>query len=351
MAKKRLLIIEDDIDVQEMLTVYFESQDYEVLHASEGAEGIALSRSKFPNLILLDVMLPDMDGFDVCRALRTTTLTKYIPITFLTQRDARADKVAGLELGADDYVTKPFDVEELRLRVQSSIRRATRDHLHEPRTGLPTGPMIRAELARLSGQPGWHFLDVEIQGFKGLREAYSFMATDAALELAVQVLTEVVGQMGTPDDFVGTPEEARFVIFTHAGDVGALTTALSDRYVERAKSLYNFMDAERGYVLVNEGTPDERHEPLVRLEVRPLAGTEPEASTTEVKPPETVAPPPVITPPSPAAPAPAPSGEAPVNVQVPPGSPGETVPPPTPAPPGTPGTGQDHGGEQGPSPA
>uniref|UniRef100_UPI002C1AF2BA response regulator transcription factor n=1 Tax=Aggregatilinea sp. TaxID=2806333 RepID=UPI002C1AF2BA len=293
MAKKRLLIIEDDIDVQEMLTVYFESQDYEVIHASEGAEGIALSRSKFPNLILLDVMLPDMDGFDVCRVLRTTTLTKYIPITFLTQRDARADKVAGLELGADDYVTKPFDMEELRLRVQSSIRRATRDHLHEPRTGLPTGPMIRAELSRLSGQPGWHFLDAEIEGFKALREAYSFMATDAALELAVQIITEVVGQMGTPDDFVGTPEEARFVLFTHAADVDEFTSTLRTRFAERSKTLYNFMDAERGYVLLNEGTPEERREPLVSLEVRPLAGTvavpaAPAATDDPVTAPETV---------------------------------------------------------------
>ncbi|WP_162909187.1 response regulator [Aggregatilinea lenta] len=309
MGKKRLLIIEDDIDVQEMLTVYFEGQDYEVLHASEGAEGIAISRSKFPNLILLDVMLPDMDGFDVCRALRTTTLTKYIPITFLTQRDARADKVAGLELGADDYVTKPFDMEELRLRVQSSIRRATRDHLHEPRTGLPTGPMIRAELTRLSGQAGWHFLDAEIENFKELREAYSFMAADAALELAVQVITEVVSQMGTPDDFVGTPEEARFVVFTHTADADTFTAALRERFSERAKSLYNFMDAERGYVVLNAGTPDERHESLVRLEVRPLAGTvavpavtaaadDPVTAPETVAPPPTIAPPPVMQPPA-----------------------------------------------------
>lgn len=281
MAKKRLLIIEDDVDVQEMLAVYFESLGYEVLLATEGAEGIALARSKFPNLILLDVMLPDMDGFDTCKALRTSTLTKYIPITFLTQRDARADKVAGLELGADDYVTKPFDMEELRLRVQGSIRRATRDHLHEPRTGLPTGPMIRAELTRRAGQDGWHFLDVTIEGFKALREAYSFMASDAALELAVQVLAEVVSEMGTPDDFVGTPEEARFVVFTQAKDVDALSRALKDRFAERAKSLYNFMDAERGYILVNPGGPDERREALMALDVRPLNTASPEPALDE----------------------------------------------------------------------
>jgi CheY-like chemotaxis protein len=268
MTQKRLLIIEDDVDVSEMLTVYFTSQGYEVFHAEEGAEGIALSRSKFPNLVLLDVMLPDMDGFDVCRALRTTTLTKYIPITFLTQRDARADKVAGLELGADDYVTKPFDIEELRLRVQGSIRRATRDHLHEARTGLPSGPMIQSELEQLNGKTGWHALDIVVHGFSTFREVYGFIAADEALGLAVQVMTEVVHQLGTANDFIGTPEEAHFVIFTHAADLDACVRALGERFSERVKALYNFTDAECGYVVVNPGQPGERHEPFMSLKIQ-----------------------------------------------------------------------------------
>jgi CheY-like chemotaxis protein len=270
MPKKRLLIIEDDVDVSEMLTAYFSSQDYEVFHAEEGAEGIALGRSKLPNLILLDVMLPDMDGFDVCRALRTTTLTKYIPITFLTQRDARADKVAGLELGADDYVTKPFDIEELRLRIQGSIRRATRDHLHEPRTGLPSGPMIRSELSRLVGKNDWHYLEVTISGFSAFREVYGFLAADEALGVTAHVLTQVVTQHGTQNDFLGTPEEARFVIFTHTPDLENFTQALSMQFTERTKPLYNFEDAERGHLLINPGADDERQEPLMALNVNKL---------------------------------------------------------------------------------
>ena len=268
MTQKRLLIIEDDVDVSEMLTAYFESQGYEVFHAEEGADGIALSRSKFPNLILLDVMLPDMDGFDVCRALRTTTLTKYIPITFLTQRDARADKIAGLELGADDYVTKPFDIDELRLRIQGSIRRATRDHLHEARTGLPSGPLIEAELHSLAGKAGWHYLDITLGGFSVFREVYSFIAADEALGLAVQVMTEAVHQLGTPNDFIGTPEEAHFVIFTHTAEIDPFIKTLIDRFGERVKTLYNFADAERGYVMINPNTPDERRDPLMSLKVR-----------------------------------------------------------------------------------
>jgi capsular exopolysaccharide synthesis family protein len=156
LVKNRLLIIEDDVDTQQMLTTYFETQGYEVFYAHAGADGIALTRAKLPNLVLLDVMLPDMDGFDVCRELRSATVTRSIPITFLTARGSRADKLAGLELGADDYVTKPFDVEELRLRVQRSIVRASRDHLYEPRTGLPSGPVIEGVSATYPGHvPSW----------------------------------------------------------------------------------------------------------------------------------------------------------------------------------------------------
>ena len=268
MARKRLLIIEDDVDVSEMLDTFFESQGYEVFHAHEGAEGIALSRAKFPDLILLDVMLPDMDGFDVCKVLRTTILTKYIPITFLTQRDSRADKVAGLELGADDYVVKPFDIEELRLRVQGSIRRASRDHLRESRTGLPSGPLIDAELKYLSGRTGWYYLDIDLGGFSTFREAYGFLAADEALALAAQVLTELVAELGTHDDFIGTPEEARFVIFTHTANSQCFIDTLAARFSERVKTIYNFGDAERGYILVKPGTGPERHEPLMSLRTR-----------------------------------------------------------------------------------
>ena len=270
MAKKRLLIIEDDVDVSEMLTTYFLSQDYEVFHAEEGADGIALSRAKFPNLILLDVMLPDMDGFDVCRVLRTTTLTKYIPITFLTQRDGRADKVAGLELGADDYITKPFDIDELRLRVQRQIERACRDHLHELRTGLPSGPLIESELNRLYGVGDWHYLDLQLVGLSTFREIYSFIAADASLGLVARVLTDVVSEHGTPDDFIGTPEEGRFVIFTHTKNAPSFIEALTKHFSERIKSIYNFADAERGHLVLNPGTPDERIEPLMSLDVNQI---------------------------------------------------------------------------------
>ena len=143
MSRKRLLVIEDDPDVAEMLLLYFGAYQYEIIHADSGRAGIEMARARFPHLILLDGMLPDMDGFQVCEAIRQTSFTRYIPILFLTQRDARANKVKGLALGADDYITKPFDIDELRLRIQAAINRATRESLHETRSGLPMGRLDR----------------------------------------------------------------------------------------------------------------------------------------------------------------------------------------------------------------
>jgi len=266
-AKKRLLVIEDDADVAEMLTVYFSGQGYDVLHAMTGTDGIAFARSKFPNLILLDVMLPDMDGFEVCRTLRQTTLTKYVPITFLTGRDNRSDKVAGLELGADDYVTKPFDIEELRLRVQSSLRRSTRELLHDPRTGLPAESLVEDMRHEIADQPGWTALDIRLTGLVDFRDQYSFLAADEALAFAAQSIIGAAHQVGTPADFVGTTGENRFIWFTRAAAPEDAAQILSHEFDTNVKRLYNFADSERGYLLIQQWDNTQRQAPLMRLVV------------------------------------------------------------------------------------
>src|SRR5688572_12361384 len=107
MSKGRILVVEDDFDISNMLRIYFTGQGFEVTVAPRGGDALAITRQSLPHLIVLDIMLPDMDGYAVCKELRTTTRTSHIPIIFLTQRDERSDKIAGLELGADDYITKP----------------------------------------------------------------------------------------------------------------------------------------------------------------------------------------------------------------------------------------------------
>lgn len=268
MAKKRILAIEDDMDVAELLIMYFDSQGYEVFHADTGNLGVSLARAKLPNLILLDIMLPDMEGFEVCEALRATNLTKYIPIIFLTQRNARSDKISGLQIGADDYITKPFDVEELRVRVQSSIARATRDHIHEPVTGLPTGPMIEDEYQNFLKQgTNWHRLDIKVTGFNGFKDSYGFLTANDALNLAAKVLSQGLSAHGDPNDFIGTVEDAHFVVLTSTPNLEKYKEAVSNDFSERAKTLYRFTDVEKGFIATDENNVTEKREPLMHFNI------------------------------------------------------------------------------------
>lgn len=266
MNKKRILAVEDDMDVAELLLMFFQGQGYEVYHAETGAEGIAIARSKLPNLIMLDIMLPDMDGFDICREVRSTNLTKYIPTIFLTQKNTRADRVSGLELGADDYITKPFDIEELRVRVEKSIHRATRDHLHEEITGLPTGPLIEEQFAVFMNGGGWHRLDVHIVGFDAFHDAYGFLTANDALNLAAKVLTDSVVAQGTDNDFIAIVDRGDFIIFTYSKQAKQLAQEAAKQFQERVEALYRFSDVEQGYLLLDQGTSQEKKIPLMRFE-------------------------------------------------------------------------------------
>ena len=119
--KKRVLIVEDEKNIVDIIRFNLSREGYDVLEAYDGEAGLALARAEKPDLILLDVMLPKMIGFDVCRALREEG--DNVPVIILTAREEEEDKVLGLEIGADDYITKPFSMRELIARVRANIRR------------------------------------------------------------------------------------------------------------------------------------------------------------------------------------------------------------------------------------
>ena len=151
--------------------------------APRGSDALVKTRQNLPHLIVLDIMLPDIDGYEVCRTLRTNTRTSHIPVIFLTQKDERSDKLQGLELGADDYITKPFDIEELKLRVQNAIARAERESLTDPRSGLPSGRLIEEQLRRIIRIDNWALMDIRINYFGPFKEAYGFVAGDDVLKI------------------------------------------------------------------------------------------------------------------------------------------------------------------------
>ncbi len=265
MPTKRLLVIEDDFDVAEMLLMYFTSFQYEVHHADSGLMGVEMARTKYPHLILLDVMMPDIDGYETCRRLRNMTLKKYIPIIFLTQRDERANKVKGLELGADDYITKPFDVDELRLRVQGAIRRATRESLHESRTGLPTCPMVEEESQRRRfADRHYASLQFALDGFKTYCDVYGFLAGNEVFGFAARAIQQVISECGSTDDFVGVLDD-HFIVLTDSSKATQIESLVTATFADGVRAFYSYADVERGGLVVSTTNGEEQLSPLMGL--------------------------------------------------------------------------------------
>ena len=268
MNNGQILVVEDDFDISNMLRIYFSGQQYEVQIAPRGSDALQMTRKQLPNLIILDIMLPDMNGYDVCRELRTTTRTSHIPIIFLTQKDERSDKIAGLELGADDYITKPFDIEELKLRVKNAIDSSKRSQNLHPVSGLPTGRLIEDHLRDLMhGDQQWTYIDMKINHFDDFQEVYRFVAGDEVMRFMALMIGEIVDELGTSDDYVGHPGSDNFVIITHAPNIEPIKARLADRFNEEVKQHYSFIDRERGYILVPDSQSGERQEPLMTLAI------------------------------------------------------------------------------------
>ena len=120
--KKQILVVEDNVELAEMLQAYFLGEGYQVRIAGRGADAFTMVEQFLPDIITLDINLPDIDGYELCRRLRQIRPARHIPVIFLTEKRERADKLEGLELGAVDYITKPFDVLELGLRVRNWLR-------------------------------------------------------------------------------------------------------------------------------------------------------------------------------------------------------------------------------------
>ena len=267
MAKARLLIVEDDTDISNMLRIYFTGQNYEVDTALRGSDALEKTRQNLPHLIVLDIMLPDIDGFEVCRVLRTNTRTSHVPIIFLTQKDERSDKLQGLELGADDYITKPFDIEELKLRVQRAIERAEQQSLTDPRSGLPSGRLIEEQLRRIIRLNDWSFIDVRILHFEAFKDVYGFVASDDVLRFAAMLLGEVVDELGTLNDFIGHAGGDNFIIITSEQVASQIRARIKERFDDEVLAHYSFMDREQGYVLTIAEDGQERKSPLMTLAI------------------------------------------------------------------------------------
>ncbi|MGF1505759.1 MAG: response regulator [Chloroflexi bacterium] len=266
MSQGRILVVDDEHDIANMLKIYFTGQGYDVDTAARGKDALTKVQQQMPQLIVLDIMLPDMDGYTLCKRLRTNTRTRHIPVIFLTQRDERSDRIAGLELGADDYITKPFDIEELRLRIANSIRASERMGLTDPRSGLPSGRLIEDALRDMIRRDKWSYFDMRINHFDPFRDKYGFVAGDEVLRFTALLIGEIVDAKGSPEDFIGHAGGDNFVLITSPEKAGAIRETIQARFDQEVQGNYSFMDRERNAMVIDDGD-DEKEVPLMTVAV------------------------------------------------------------------------------------
>jgi DNA-binding response OmpR family regulator len=244
-VKSKILVVEDDLDVAEMLNAYFRVQGYEVFTVNWGEDGVRACQTINPDLVVLDIRLPDIDGYEVARRLRTDRRTQDVPIIFLTEKRDRADRLHGLELGADDYITKPFDVQELRLRVRNALRRATQGSLNNPVSGLPDGALVDEKLSELLLQGKSSIFLVSIVNLDVFRDAYGFVASDDVLRAISLMIHNAMREVGDSDDFVGHLTPTDFVLVVFPGKLAALQERVRTRLEQSLDYFYPIKDRDQ----------------------------------------------------------------------------------------------------------
>ncbi|GAB4456321.1 MAG: response regulator [Anaerolineales bacterium] len=251
-AKHKILIVEDDPDVAEMLNAYFRVQGYEVFTVNWGEDGVRAGQSVSPDIIILDIRLPDIDGFEVARRLRSDRRTREIPIIFLTEKRERVDRLQGFEVGADDYITKPFDVQELRLRVRNALKRVSQGSLTNPVSGLPEGPLVDERLSEAIHKSGWALLHISINHLDAFREAYGFVASDDVLRAISLMIHNTIKETSTSDDFLGHLSPTDFIVVMPPDAMTAFRAKIRSRLEQSLDYFYPIKDREKASRLPNK---------------------------------------------------------------------------------------------------
>ena len=256
-----ILIVEDEEDIAQLLAMNLTAEGFETHITMRGDDALDHAVRLRPDLVLLDLMLPGVDGVDVCRQLRKDPRTASTSIIILTARSLAGDHILGLEAGADDYVDKPFDLDELMARVHRSMRRSRQLRHTSPLTGLPGNFEIESRLDQMiaSGEQ-FALLHVDLDGFKAYNDHYGFVRGDRAITLTCRVIEEAVSGVCGPGAFIGHIGGDDFVVVCEAESAEELSERIVHGFDKLVPELYDPADREAGYIeLVDRAGTLRRH--------------------------------------------------------------------------------------------
>jgi len=262
----RILVVDDDPEIREFVKTHLESEGFEIEVAASGPEALEFATERPPALVLLDVMMPGMDGLTTLRHLRNDVPTANIPVVMLTAKPQAAERVKGLDLGADDYLTKPFEVDELVARVRSVIRRAQHMRDLSPLTGLPGNFRISTELEQRvrDGRP-FAVVYADLDNFKAFNDTYGFMRGDAVIKFTADTLVNIASETVGDGVFVGHVGGDDFVIVFDPEHIEPFCQAVIKHFDDGILEFYDIADALQGHIEVVDRVGEKQAFPIASL--------------------------------------------------------------------------------------
>jgi diguanylate cyclase (GGDEF)-like protein len=263
-----VIVVDDDIDVARFIEVNLRLEGFDVVVAHDGQEALEAISDRVPDLALLDVMMPRIDGVELCRRLRSDPLTASLPVIMLTAKSLSADKVVGLTAGADDYIIKPFDTLELIARVQSTLRRNADMRAVSPLTGLPGNHRINEEIAaRAAGEQHFAVCHLDLDNFKAFNDRYGWLRGDDVITLLASAMKAAAGEVGLPAPFIGHVGGDDFVAICAPEQVDAFTSRCIKLFDDGVAELHDPADAAAGFMTIVDRQGNERRYPLVSVSI------------------------------------------------------------------------------------
>jgi len=253
MLLKKLVIAEDDDAVAHLVAASLGDAGFLCLRARDGEEALNLTRTELPDLLVLDVMMPKMDGLQVCTRIKADVVLSRIPILMLTSLAGVDDRVAGLEAGADDYLPKPFDLRELAARVKALIRQSRRERDRNPTTNLPSGQAIEDKVEELlRKKQAFAVLYVDIENFRSYADVYGFRKADEVVAQTGNLILVQVRAASDPPAFVGHVGGDDFLVFCEADHSELLRTTIERAFLDTVQEYYSEEDRARGFLSIQD---------------------------------------------------------------------------------------------------
>ena len=277
-ARQKILLVDDDPSIRMICREVLEAVGYAVAEAAGGMEAQTEARRFRPDLILLDVMMPDVDGFTLAQRLREERATVLTPVIFLSARARTADKVRAFKLGAEDYLVKPFDAAELLARVEKALARREAELNASPTTKLPGSHAIEIETDRRlkasqSGGANLAFCYLDLDNLKAFNDYYGFAKADGVIRQTGDIIRDVIAKEGSTDDFIGHIAGDDFVFITSIEKVDRVCRTVGQTFDRLIPLYYNKGDRERGYIETIDRYGQMRRFPVMTVSIAAITKT------------------------------------------------------------------------------